>query len=72
MNNYQNEQIESMKKLIGKMVRLKIHPGVEWVGYNENSAAYIVGVDNDAFFEVSYSPKDMYGWKADINEVDFL
>lgn len=61
-----------MKLLIGKKVRLVDTHGVEWVGYESDSEAFIVGVDVDAFFEVSYDPSAKYGWKADLNEIELI
>ena len=72
MQNYLTELIESMKLKIGEKVKLIDVGGVEWVGYKQNSVAYIVGVDEDGFFEVSYNLNDRHGWKADLNEVQFI
>lgn len=72
MENYNTELINLMKSHIGKRVKLNDVHGVEWVGYKKDTYAFIVGVDDDSFFEVSYDSNEKYGWKADMNEVELI
>lgn len=72
MENYLTELKNSMNQLIGRKVKLVNTHGVEWVGYEYGSIAYIIGVDDDAFFDVSYDQSAKDGWKADLNEIELI
>lgn len=60
-----------MENLMNKKVKLILHSNVNWVGYNPNKEAYIVGYADD-YFLVSHNPLDSEGWIASVGEVELL
>ena len=62
-----------MENLLGEKVKLILHSNVDWVGYNPDKEAYIVGYDEeDDYFIVSHNPLDNDGWIASTEEVELL